>query len=351
MVVVEEIDDDMDWTEVKRPNPHFFKILVGDFTQRLKIPPNFVKHLQEDITAKPSSSLRPPTITASIEGPTGSMWHVELEKTTTGMVFTTGWSKFVEDHSLKEHDLLTFRYNGCMSFTVLIFDKTACEKEYGDDDGVSGNDGRQTRLWPRKLNFGEGKSEDQLRAKEKSVPSTEHNVIDIETEDEENVTGVETSTRKRKKGFVRGKRTCKPLSKRRPVTEKEKLNAQKAAQSFASKNPYFVIRLKSSHIYSRSMTLRLPAEFSRRFLPRSKTEVVLHVSGNSNTWSVAYLAYVADRDQLSRGWSSFVRDNSLEEDDYCAFELVKSAEFFVHIFRVSEVPPLSPSRARKMAKT
>ncbi|KAJ4787520.1 B3 domain-containing protein [Rhynchospora pubera] len=322
MVVVEEIDDDMDWTE--------------------KIPPNFVKHLQEDVTAKPSSSLKPPTITASIEGPTGRMWHVELEKTTTGMVFTTGWSKFVEDHSLKEHELLTFRYNGCMSFTVLIFDKTACEKEHGDDDGVSGNNGRQTRLKPRNLNFGE----------EKSVPSTEHNIIDIETEDEENVTGVETSTRKRKKGFVIGKRTCKPLPKRPPVTEKENLNAQKAALSFASKNPYFVIRLKPSHIYSRSMTLRLPAQFSRMFLPRSKTEVVLRVSGNSNTWSVAYLAYAADRDQLSRGWSSFVRDNSLEEDDYCAFELVKSAEFLVHIFRVCEMPPLSPSRgARKMAKT
>ncbi|KAJ4771470.1 B3 domain-containing protein [Rhynchospora pubera] len=306
MVVVEEIDDDMDWTE--------------------KIPPNFVKHLQEDVTAKPSSSLKPPTITASIEGPTGRMWHVELEKTTTGMVFTTGWSKFVEDHSLKEHELLTFRYNGCMSFTVLIFDKTACEKEHGDDDGVSGNNGRQTRLKPRNLNFGE----------EKSVPSTEHNIIDIETEDEENVTGVETSTRKRKKGFVIGKRTCKPLPKRPPVTEKENLNAQKAALSFASKNPYF----------------RLPAQFSRMFLPRSKTEVVLRVSGNSNTWSVAYLAYAADRDQLSRGWSSFVRDNSLEEDDYCAFELVKSAEFLVHIFRVCEMPPLSPSRgARKMAKT
>ncbi|KAJ3678947.1 hypothetical protein LUZ61_021111 [Rhynchospora tenuis] len=335
MVVVEVVDD-MDWTEVKRPNPHFFKILVGDFAQRMasKIPPNFVKHLQEDITARPSSSLKPPIITASIEGPTGSTWHVELEKTTTGLFFTTGWSKFVEDHSLKEHELLTFRYNGCMSFTVLIFDKTACEKEHGDGNGVCGNDGRQTRLKPRKLNF------------EKSVPPTETNIIDTETEDEENVAAVGTSTRK----LERSKRSCKPLLKRRPVTEKEKLEAQKAAHSFASENPYFVIRLKQSHVYSRAMALRFPAEFSRRFLPRCKTEVILRVSANNNTWPVSYLAYVADRDRLSRGWAAFVCDNSLEEDDYCAFELVKSAEFLVHIFRVSEVPS-SPSRARKMAKT
>ena len=33
-VPVVEIDD-VDWTEVKRPNPHFFKVLGGDFTQRM----------------------------------------------------------------------------------------------------------------------------------------------------------------------------------------------------------------------------------------------------------------------------------------------------------------------------
>jgi B3 DNA binding domain len=92
---------------------------------------------------------------------------------------------------------------------------------------------------------------------------------------------------------------------------------------------------------------RLPIEFSRRYLPRRKTDVILRVSADSKTWSVAFLPYLADRDRLSRGWSSFACDNSLQECDYCAFELVKAVEFLVHIFRVCEVQLPSACRARK----
>ncbi|KAF3328456.1 B3 domain-containing protein [Carex littledalei] len=134
-------------------------ILCGLHT--LKIPPNFVKNLQEDMTKKASSSSDPSTTTASIEGPTGRTWYAELEKTTTGVFLTTGWSNFARDHSLKEHELLVFRYNGCMSFTVLIFDKTACEKE--DWDGGSGSGGRKGQLKPRKLAFGQDELGDRLK--------------------------------------------------------------------------------------------------------------------------------------------------------------------------------------------
>jgi B3 DNA binding domain len=122
-----------------------------------------VENLQEDMTSKASSSSKPPAITASIEGPTGQTWNAELEKTTSGVFFTTGWSNFVRDHSLKEHELLVFQYNGCMSFTVLIFDKTACEKT--DPVGGNGNERRKGRLKPRKLAFGGEELGDQLKAK------------------------------------------------------------------------------------------------------------------------------------------------------------------------------------------
>ncbi|KAF3328455.1 B3 domain-containing protein [Carex littledalei] len=273
------------------------------------------------MTKKASSSSDPPTMTASLEGPTGRTWYTELEKTTTGVFFNAGWSKFARDHSLMEHELLIFRYNGCMSFTVVIFDKTACEKE--DQDGGSANGGRKARLKLRKLAFGQNELGDQLK---------KMNVV-------------EPSTRKHKKASDR--------SKSSPVTEKEKLKAQEAAHSFASENPFFVIRLKASHVYSSCRRLRFPMKFSRKYLPRSKTEVILRVSANSKTWSAAFLPHISERDErdrLSRGWSSFVCDNSLEEEDYCAFELVKSSEFLIHIFRVSKVQMRAASRARKNAK-
>lgn len=66
---------------------------------------------------------------------------------------------------------------------------------------------------------------------------------------------VETSTRKRKKALESSKRGHKRLSRMHPVTEKEKLKAQEAAYDFASENPFFVIRLNASHVYSRGMQL------------------------------------------------------------------------------------------------
>lgn len=35
----------------------------------------------------------------------------------------------MKDHCLREHDFLLFKYGGGMRFSVLVFDKTACERE------------------------------------------------------------------------------------------------------------------------------------------------------------------------------------------------------------------------------
>ncbi|KAF3321750.1 B3 domain-containing protein [Carex littledalei] len=114
--------DDLEWSPVKRQ--HFFKVLIGDFTRRLRIPSKFVKHI--DIGKEAGNK------TAMLEGPTGRTWYVSIEKTTDGMFFTDGWSKFVQDHSLKEYEFMVFRYNGSMHFSLLLFDKTACEREFFD---------------------------------------------------------------------------------------------------------------------------------------------------------------------------------------------------------------------------
>lgn len=65
----------------------------------------------------------------TLQGPSGSKWYVQLGKNTKGTFLTAGWPKFVKDHSLKEHEFLVFQYDGCMHFTVLMFDTTACERE------------------------------------------------------------------------------------------------------------------------------------------------------------------------------------------------------------------------------
>lgn len=83
--------------------------------------------------------------------------------------------------------------------------------------------------------------------------------------------------------------------------------------------------------------------FSRKYLPRKKTKFVLKNSAGKE-WMGSYFTEVGNtyKGLISRGWTHFARDNNLEEDDYCVFELVNSKEFLVHIFRVVEevVPPV-----------
>ncbi|XXG42073.1 hypothetical protein AAC387_Pa01g2422 [Persea americana] len=97
---------------------HFIKILMGDFSQRLRIPPDFVKHIVMDASQ-----------TAKLKVPRGRSWRVELSKMVTGTYLQDGWPEFVKDNSLKVSDFLLFEYDGNRHFTVRIFDKTACERE------------------------------------------------------------------------------------------------------------------------------------------------------------------------------------------------------------------------------
>lgn len=65
----------------------------------------------------------------SLIGPSGNVWTVQLLKQDNDLFFHHGWSSFVVDHSLECGDLLVFRYEGHLHFTVQVFDKDACEKE------------------------------------------------------------------------------------------------------------------------------------------------------------------------------------------------------------------------------
>jgi B3 DNA binding domain len=45
------------------------------------------------------------------------------------LYFESGWRDFVFDHSIQTGELLVFRYEGQSSFSVLLFDQSACEKK------------------------------------------------------------------------------------------------------------------------------------------------------------------------------------------------------------------------------
>ncbi|CAL4974301.1 unnamed protein product [Urochloa decumbens] len=108
--------------------PHFFKVLMGDFKKRLKIPPDFCKHIPWEASRK-ARTLKEASMAATLEGPSGRTWLVVIRRNAEGTFFTSGWPKFVQDQALRELEFLVFRYDGDTRFTAMVFDTTACERE------------------------------------------------------------------------------------------------------------------------------------------------------------------------------------------------------------------------------
>ncbi|XP_057871066.2 B3 domain-containing protein Os01g0723500 isoform X2 [Cryptomeria japonica] len=106
-------DDD----DLTTPPSHFFKVLLGDFANVLRIPPAFVERFQWHGLQN-----------AFLIGPSGQIWIVTVCCTSTGMTFEKGWQTFVSDHSLDLGDFLVFKYVGESYFTVKIFGRSGCEK-------------------------------------------------------------------------------------------------------------------------------------------------------------------------------------------------------------------------------
>ncbi|XP_062220064.1 B3 domain-containing protein Os01g0723500-like [Phragmites australis] len=365
------------WASGER-RPHFFKVLMGDFKKRLKIPPNFCKHIPWEASRK-AKTLKEASMAATLEGPSGRTWLVVIRRSAEGTFFASGWPKFVQDQELRELEFLVFRYDGNTHFTAMVFDTTACEREDligGEPPSRGKKRRRQTTTasseakrvskdsvgkelvpyrapgdkelqvacseWTPESGKLPVKTEiqdaDELAlcvmipaAPTRSSPGTEdgaekRRAVKLKTrsihDDLQALADIPASVR-RYKGYV---------SRRRPVTGAERQRAMELAYAFRSSLPYCVIRMSTMHVYY-SFMMRFPTGFSRQHLPRERTDVVLRDPGGK-AWVVLYIPNT--RDRLSRGWCAFARGNCLEEGDYCVFELVGAAEFRVHIFRVVE---------------
>lgn len=350
--------------------PHFFKVLIGDYKKRLRIPPNFCKHIPWTEASRKAKSVKEASMAATLEGPGGRAWQVVVRRTAEGTFFASGWSKFVQDQALRELEFLVFRHDGGTRFTAMVFDKSACERE---DLLLAVGQARPSRKRgrPKKAsrpkNGSAGKElvpytapNDQQHIMSRSAG--EHVAVKAEVNadgelplrliaapspDRGSAAGAGAQT---KSGCAAKTRSIQEdlavattipqsvrryngyVSRRRPVTSAERQRAMEIAQAFRSSLPYCVIRMSTMHVYY-SFMMRFPTGFSRQHLPRERTEVTLR-DPEGKAWSVLYIPNA--RDRLSRGWCAFARGNCLEEGDCCVFELVGAAEFRIHIFRVVE---------------
>ncbi|WZY86413.1 hypothetical protein YC2023_032797 [Brassica napus] len=94
------------------------------------IPKSFNEHLQDPL----------PHETAKLQGIGGGVWTVSFKKIRGGAYFTSGWSKFAEDHELKHGEFLTFVYDEEEDSSVVAADSNEGDDpsfHAGEDDEVS----------------------------------------------------------------------------------------------------------------------------------------------------------------------------------------------------------------------
>ncbi|CAF2133096.1 unnamed protein product [Brassica napus] len=107
--------------------PRFFKVFLPETaSESMAIPKSFNEHLQDPL----------PHETAKLQGIGGGVWTVSFKKIRGGAYFTSGWSKFAEDHELKHGEFLTFVYDGSHTFEVSVFGRSelvAADSNEGDD--------------------------------------------------------------------------------------------------------------------------------------------------------------------------------------------------------------------------
>ncbi|PSS26077.1 B3 domain-containing transcription factor [Actinidia chinensis var. chinensis] len=109
--------------------------------------------------------------------------------------------------------------------------------------------------------------------------------------------------------------------------EREKMGD--SSKMFEPENPFFKVTLKLYNVHN-SFCLGVPAEFSRNYLNRVKNFVKLEVS-HGRQWKVGFVRVSGGRVMLSKGWSTFVRENHLLKGDVCVFELIQIKDIVLKV--------------------
>ncbi|XP_039070500.1 putative B3 domain-containing protein Os03g0621600 [Hibiscus syriacus] len=294
----------------------FFKILIFDFLTRLRIPPAFLKNLEENLLEKlPQES--------ELETCDGRAWHVDVEKIDDNLCFNNGWKQFVQQNSLEKGDLIVFSYHGNFRFKLEIYGRNCCRKRV---ETLRKNERKTTAAKPvpayrprpirnvRRKNLG-NLSHVQRRGEGRSKVFNEcsggKNVEYIEisdSDDEESLFG-----------------------QRENMKESSGLEI---AQNYSSKYPSFKVTMP--HSYVNRYSVNVPRKFMRdNDLKRTAMTIKLEVS--DKTW----LVNMSNHRRFARfcfGWADFAKDNRLQEQDVCLFELIDRNDAR---FRVTILPNIA----------
>ncbi|VVA16694.1 Hypothetical predicted protein [Prunus dulcis] len=268
----------------------FFKILLGDFSKHLRIPPAFIKNFNGGSLGK-----------CSLRGPSGKGRAVELEERENGLFFSKGWQGFVKDHHLEVGNFLVFRYDGESKFKVTIYDRSACEKDVEvAERGIGSSDSIESKG-------------NQVRVKEE--------IIDLETENYNEDFENKTS--------IANRRNCNAMSGKKPTTDYVEETSSESI-SFKSDHRCFMETMKRHYRYC----LMIPKKLAIAEGLNSARNVTLR-DPNGRLWLVKLVIRPktsCKRVEFTTGWGECCQANQISVGDTMVFEFVKQSAIKLHIF-------------------
>ncbi|KAJ4963153.1 hypothetical protein NE237_023092 [Protea cynaroides] len=142
-----------------KQRPHFFKVIVKTSLEKaeLMIPTEFTRQYAKEVAE-----------VAVIKVPSGRKWQIEVKKVDGTVWFRNGFRGFLKYYSISIGHFLVFRYDGNSTFSVFIFNQSACEMNYPSDSDQDIEEFNLPTLIPSKK---EPEEEDSAEPLDVCVPS------------------------------------------------------------------------------------------------------------------------------------------------------------------------------------
>ncbi|CAN6929854.1 unnamed protein product [Brassica oleracea] len=253
--------------------PRFFKVFLSETaSESMAIPMSFNEHLEDPLPQ-----------TAKLQGIGGGVWTVSFKKIRDSAYFTSGWSKFAEDHELKDGEFLTFVYDGSHTFEVSVFGRSGCKEIRAEVETVELSDANS----------------DKEEEEDSSV------VADSNEEEDE---GDDDSS------FIAGEEDEVSQSLSHVDSDDTVSNAEGFSNLEVESNPCFTTTLKN-RIYELLIPANVVKEHGLTFCDRIKYidgEGIMH--GAKGKWSDERICF--------KGWDRICRRNRLKERDTVHCEML-----------------------------
>uniref|UniRef100_A0ACD5X6A2 Uncharacterized protein n=1 Tax=Avena sativa TaxID=4498 RepID=A0ACD5X6A2_AVESA len=332
-----EAGEHRSWNHTGEQDKHFFKVMIGDFHERLTIPDRFAQHFR-GATGR----------TIKLESHKGYTVDVQVTWNLEKLVIESGWEEFASAHDLRMGDFLVFNYDGNSQLKVLIFGPSGCEKTSachlvknaapGEESWRNSSDilstfhdlpmefpqgGNQTSA--RWDSSGEGNSIISISSSSSASESAgdispweDNHEADHEAHEHDMPSRILT------KGTLAA------------INHVQKKQLEEKVRAIYSGIPIYGCAIGKSNIYGENRILEISRKYAQVYLPFE--DQMLTLQRHAKKWSVRCHVKDGKSKRLLRGWKEFAHDNNLQLGDVCLFELLTNKMKYVmnvHVIRKS----------------